>query len=78
MRGARGLALWLKPCFSDYCEVRTCALAQDEVVSGSLEANAWNYYSYEGESEQALVVQMQEGFFAVLARVLFLVNRRRC
>lgn len=32
-------------CFEgDFCETRSCPLQLDEVVAGTLEPSAWNYY----------------------------------
>lgn len=50
-----------QPCFQgDYCETRVCGLQVNTVMSGTLEPNAWNFYSFEAQSDQAMVVQMVE------------------
>jgi len=51
-----------QPCYEgDYCETRTCELEVDQLVQGTLESNGWNYYSFEAESDVAMVVQLEEG-----------------
>lgn len=48
-------------CFEgDYCEIRVCGLQANEVMSGTLEPSAWNYYTFEAQSNNAMVVQMIE------------------